>query len=109
MFAPRVLPALSYICRKNNSVQNTLEQFDRIIAEARDLFLKKTKDYGTAWRILRPSSLTDQLFIKAKRIRSIEERGQQQVEDSIATEFIGLINYSVLAILQLIPGWMKKN
>jgi len=62
--------------------------------------LDKTSDYGTAWRILRTSSLTDQLYIKAARIRTIEEKGSQEVEDSVETEFIGLINYSVLAILQ---------
>lgn len=62
--------------------------------------MDKTSDYGTAWRILRTSSLTDQLYIKAARIRNIEEKGIQEVEDSVETEFIGLFNYSVLAILQ---------
>lgn len=67
----------------------------------RELFLKKTADYGTAWRILRPSSITDQLYIKALRIRSIEEKGVQKVEDPVEAEFIGLVNYCVLALIQL--------
>lgn len=83
-------------------MKTTLEQFDTLISEAKDIFLKKTKDYGTAWRILRPSSLTDQLFIKAKRIRSIEEKGTQKVADNIKEDYIGLINYSVMAIIQLV-------
>lgn len=82
-------------------MKTTLQQFDELVAEARDIFVKKTKDYGTAWRILRPSSLTDQLFIKAKRIRSIEEKGNQEVEDSVKEDYLGLINYSVIAMIQL--------
>jgi len=82
-------------------VQQTLQQYDEIIARCKAIFTKKNQDYGTAWRILRPSSLTDQLYIKAKRIRSIEEKQTQKVEDSIESEFIGLINYSVMALIQL--------
>ena len=82
-------------------MEDTLRQYDVIIGKCRELVLKKTKDYGTAWRILRPSSLTDQLYIKAKRIRSIEENGIQKVEDSVDNEYIGLINYSLLALIQL--------
>jgi hypothetical protein len=82
-------------------VQQTLDQFDAILTECRELFLKKTKDYGTAWRILRPTSITDQLLIKARRIRSIEEIGTQKVEDSVEDDYVGLINYSIMAILQL--------
>jgi hypothetical protein len=82
-------------------VQHTLQQFDQIIATCKDIFLKKTQDYGTAWRILRPSSLTDQLYIKAKRIRSIQEMGKQKVEDPVEQEFIGLVNYSIMALLQM--------
>ena len=81
--------------------KKTLKQFDQIMKECATVFIKKTKDYGTSWRILRPSSLTDQLYIKAKRIRSIEEKGQQKVEDSIASDYMGLVNYSILAIIQL--------
>ena len=82
-------------------MKNTLEQFREVADHCRDLFVKKTADYGTAWRILRPSSITDQLYIKALRIRSIEEKGSQQVQDSVESEFVGLINYSVLAMIQL--------
>lgn len=82
-------------------MQQTLQQYDAIIARCKAIFSKKNQDYGTAWRILRPSSLTDQLYIKAKRIRSIEEKQVQKVADSIESEFIGLINYSVMALIQL--------
>lgn len=82
-------------------MQRTLDQFDAILRQCRRLFEQKARDYGTAWRILRPSSLTDQLFIKARRIRSIEEKGQQKVEDSIASDYMGLINYSLMAMIQL--------
>lgn len=80
---------------------DTIQQYNAQIAACRELFLKKTKDYGTAWRILRPSSLTDQLFIKAKRLRSIEEKGMQKVEDDILGEYYGLINYSIMALIQM--------
>lgn len=92
-----------YICTMVQEL-DTLKQFDSIIRECRTLFEKKTRDYGTAWRILRPSSLTDQLFIKAQRIRSVEEKGVQKVEDKIEDEYVGLINYSVLALIQLELG-----
>jgi hypothetical protein len=81
-------------------MDNTLHQFRAVVGRCRDLFLKKTTDYGTAWRILRPSSITDQLYIKALRIRSIEEKGAQKVDEPIEGEFMGLINYSVLALIQ---------
>ena len=80
--------------QNNTSLNETLEQFDRIMAECRSLFAKKTADYGTAWRILRPSSLTDQLYIKAKRIRSIEEKGEQRAWRTVVEDdYIGLVNY----------------
>lgn len=82
-------------------MQKTLKQYDAILDQCRGLFEKKTRDYGTAWRILRPSSLTDQLYIKAKRIRSIEEKGIQKVAEGVESEFVGLVNYSLMAILQL--------
>lgn len=83
----------------------TLQQYDRVVEACRELFLAKQTDYGTSWRILRPSSLTDQLYIKAKRIRSIEERGEQRVQDPVEGEYIGLVNYSILALIQLeLPG-----
>ncbi len=79
----------------------TLNQFNAQIARCRDLFLLKTADYGTAWRVLRPASVTDQLFIKARRIRSIEEKGTQRVEEGIESEFVGLVNYSVIGLMQI--------
>jgi hypothetical protein len=82
-------------------MSKTLLEYNAVIARCKDVFMKKTVDYGTAWRILRPSSLTDQLFIKARRIRRIEESGEQKINDPIEGEFIGLINYSILAIIQL--------
>lgn len=82
-------------------MDQTIRQFRAVVARCRDLFLKKTADYGTAWRILRPASITDQLYIKALRIRSIEEKGAQKVDDPVEDEFVGLVNYSVLALIQL--------
>jgi hypothetical protein len=82
-------------------MEKTVSQFRKVTGHCRSLFINKMKDYGTAWRVLRPTSLTDQLFIKARRIRTIEEIGEQKVGDSVSGEFIGLINYSVLAIIQL--------
>lgn len=82
-------------------MEKTLEQYREVVRRCRDLFLKKTADYGTAWRILRPASVTDQLYIKALRIRSIEEKGEQKVVDSVESEFVGLVNYCVLALIQL--------
>jgi len=81
--------------------KNTSRQFQEVIKKCRDIFEKKTRDYGTAWRILRLSSITDQIFIKAQRIRSIQEKGQQKVEDDIRQEFIGIINYCIIALLQI--------
>ena len=85
-------------------MNKTLEQFREVIGRCRELFEHKTADYGTAWRILRPSSITDQLYIKAMRIRSIEEKGEQKVSDPVEAEFTGLINYSILALVQLEIG-----
>ncbi len=83
---------------------DTNKQFEQVINICRDVFVKKMKDYGTAWRVLRPSSLTDQIFIKAQRIRSIETKKVQKVEEGIAPEFIGIINYSIMALIQLELG-----
>ncbi len=81
-------------------MEHTLQQFDAITAKCRNVFINKTHDYGTSWRILRLSSLTDQLYIKAWRIRSIEEKGVQQVSDSVSDEYLGLVNYSIIALIQ---------
>lgn len=84
---------------------NTEEQFRQIMAECRSLFEKKLHDYGASWRILRPSALTDQLFIKAKRIRSIEIKKEAMIEDGIRSEFIALINYGIIGLIQLDKGF----
>ena len=75
--------------------------YQKIIEGCRDVFCKKTRDYGTAWRILRPSSLTDQIFIKAQRIRTIQETGENRVGESIEGEFSAIINYCIMALIQL--------
>ncbi len=80
---------------------NTSQEFDQVIAVCKTLFLKKTKDYGTAWRILRPSSITDQIFIKAQRIRTLEEKKVSKVGEDITSEYIGIVNYCIIAMLQL--------
>jgi len=80
---------------------NTALEFDQVIAVCKSLFLKKTKDYGTAWRILRPSSITDQIFIKAQRIRTLEEKKVSLVGEDTISEYIGIINYCVIAMMQL--------
>lgn len=85
----------------DESLQHTANQFDQIIAHCRELFSKKTRDYGTAWRILRTPSLTDQIFIKAQRIRTLEEKGQSKVGEGIDDEFVGIINYAVMALIQM--------
>ncbi len=79
----------------------TSTQYDTIIKVCKDLFMKKTRDYGTAWRILRPSSITDQIFIKAQRIRTLEEKKVSKVGDDIKGEYIGIINYCIIAMIQL--------
>ncbi len=82
----------------------TEQEFDKIINQCVDLFVKKMKDYGTAWRVLRTTSLTDQIFIKAQRIRTIEVKGVSKVEEGIASEYIGIINYCAMALIQLEKG-----
>lgn len=85
-------------------MQNTSEQYDKVISLCRNLFEKKMKDYGSAWRILRLPSLTDQIFIKAQRIRSLQENEVRKVEEDEVAEFIGIINYSVIALIQIELG-----
>ncbi len=80
---------------------DTFQAFDVIMLDCRSLFERKTEDYGTAWRIMRTSSLTDQIFIKAKRIRNIQEGKEQRVSDDLPSEFIGIINYGIMALIQL--------
>lgn len=79
----------------------TNHQYDQAIEASASIFFKKTNDYGTAWRVLRPISIIDQIFIKAQRIRTIQELGEQRVGDGIADEFKGIINYAVIGLMQL--------
>ena len=85
-------------------MSNTSQQYDSIIKICRDLYSKKMTDYGSAWRILRLPSLTDQIFIKAQRIRSLQENEIRKVDEDEASEFIGIINYSIMALIQLDKG-----
>ncbi|MHA4894437.1 DUF1599 domain-containing protein [Pedobacter sp. PWIIR3] len=80
---------------------NTSQEYDSVIAVCKALFIKKTSDYGTAWRILRSSSITDQIFIKAQRIRTLEEKKVSKVGEDITSEYIGIVNYCVIAMMQL--------
>ncbi len=88
--------------------QNTEQQFRDVIRECRTLFENKLHDYSASWRILRPSSLTDQLFIKAKRIRSLEIKKESLVGEGIRPEFIGLINYGIIGLIQLDKGYVDE-
>ncbi|MHA7058542.1 DUF1599 domain-containing protein [Aquimarina sp. M1] len=85
-------------------MQDTSTQYDVVITTCRDLFVKKMKDYGSAWRILRLPSLTDQIFIKAQRIRGLQENEVRKVDEGEVSEFIGIINYSLMALIQLEKG-----
>ncbi len=85
-------------------MQRTSNQYDAIITQCRDLFINKMKDYGSAWRILRLPSLTDQIFIKAQRIRQLQENEVQKVDEDEIPEFIGIINYALMALIQLEKG-----
>jgi len=79
----------------------TSAQYDRTIQSCKDIFLKKAADYGTAWRVLRTISIVDQIFIKAQRIRTIQQKGRQKIEEGVAAEFKGIINYAIIGLLQL--------
>jgi hypothetical protein len=80
---------------------NTKEQYDEAIRTCKDIFIKKTSDYGTSWRVLRTISIVDQIFIKAKRIRTIQENQIQKIDDNISSEFKGILNYAVIGLIQL--------
>ena len=82
----------------------TQQQFEQVMANCRELFCKKLHDYGTAWRIMRPESLTDQIFIKADRIRSIQMKGKAMVDEGIVPEFVAIVNYAIIALIQLEHG-----
>lgn len=83
---------------------DTIQQYNAVIEQCKDIFLKKAKDYGTSWRVLRTVSVIDQIFIKALRIRTIQEKKTQKVGDSINSEFIGIVNYGIIGLIQLQLG-----
>lgn len=85
-------------------MHDTIAQFDAALNMCRDLFVKKLKDYGAAWRIMRPKSVTDQIFIKANRIRSLEIKGESKVGEGILPEFIAIVNYGIIGLIQLEKG-----
>ncbi|WP_163714014.1 DUF1599 domain-containing protein [Mangrovibacterium lignilyticum] len=90
-------------------MEKTIQEYSHVIGICEDIFTKKMKDYGTAWRILRPSSLTDQIFIKAQRIRSIEMKGEMKVDEGARSEYIGIINYCIMALIQLEKGISEQD
>ncbi len=116
-FVKTILVYLSFLIRliyakfTQNSfqfMQNTSKQYDSIINTCRSLFNNKMKDYGSAWRILRLPSLTDQIFIKAQRIRSLQQNDVQKIEEDEVSEFIGIINYCIMALIQLEKGVVEQ-
>jgi hypothetical protein len=90
-------------------MNKTNQQFDEVANICRDIFTKKMKDYGTAWRILRPQSVTDQIYIKANRIRSIETKGVSKVDEDIRSELIAIVNYSIIGLIQLELGFSESD
>lgn len=90
-------------------MKDTKQQFEHVIAICRDLFAKKLHDYGAAWRIMRPSSVTDQIFIKANRIRSVEIKGVTLVNEGIRPEFIAIVNYGIIGLIQLEQGYAETD
>jgi hypothetical protein len=91
-------------------MSETSLQYDQVVTGCKDVFIKKASDYGTSWRVLRTISVVDQLFIKAQRIRTIQQKGKQLVDDDISAEFKGIINYGVIGLLQLqLPAQGKEE
>lgn len=89
-------------------MQNTAQQFDEVIGRCRDLFSKKLQDYGAAWRVLRPSSITDQIYIKVNRIRTLQMTEVKMVDEHEEDEFIAIINYSIIGLIQLEKGFSEN-
>ena len=90
-------------------MKDTKQQFEHVIGICRDVFSKKLHDYRAAWRIMRPSSITDQIFIKANRIRSLEVKGVSMINEGIRPEFIGIVNYGIIGLIQLELGYAEKE
>ncbi|GAC1418940.1 MAG: DUF1599 domain-containing protein [Flavisolibacter sp.] len=82
-------------------MEETIRQYGAVQTRCKEIFIKKTKDYGTSWRVLRTISVVDQIYIKAQRIRNIQQTGSQQISDNIESEFIGIINYAIIGLIQL--------
>src|SRR6516165_10595076 len=85
-------------------MDQTTAQYDAAVQSCKDIFLKKTRDYGSSWRVLRAISIADQIFIKAQRIRTIQQKKQQKIADDIRDEFIGMVNYGLIGLVQLALG-----
>ena len=85
---------------KMTATNNTIEQYEKIVSQCKDLYIKKAADYGTSWRVLRPVSIVDQIYIKAWRIRQIQENDTQLIDDPIENEFVGIVNYGIIALIQ---------
>lgn len=90
-------------------MDQTTQQYNHVIGICQDIFTKKMKDYGIAWRILRPSSMTDQIYIKAQRIRSIEQKGVSKIDEGVRSEYIGIVNYCIMALIQLEKGTSETD
>lgn len=90
------------------SMNKTVKQFDAALQTCRNLFVKKLSDYGASWRIMRPCSITDQIYIKAKRIRSLEIKGEAMVDEGILPEFIAIVNYGIIGVIQLKEGFVDE-
>jgi hypothetical protein len=96
------------LTQRYTEMSNTSQEYDKVIAICRQLYINKMKDYGSAWRILRLPSLTDQIFIKAQRIRSLQQNDVRKVDEDESGEFIGIINYSIMALIQLDLGVVEQ-
>jgi len=90
-------------------MDKTSRQYDHVITVCQDIFTKKMMDYGISWRILRPSSMTDQIYIKAQRIRSIEQKGISKIDEGVRSEYIGIVNYCIMALIQLEKGISESD
>ena len=90
-------------------MKDTTQQFEQVMASCRELFAKKLHDYGAAWRIMRPVSVTDQIFIKANRIRSLETKGVSLVGEGIRPEFVAIVNYGIIGLIQLELGYAERD
>ena len=99
----------NFVAYSDEKMKDTRKQFEHVIAICRDLFAKKLHDYGAAWRIMRPSSVTDQIFIKANRIRSLETKGVAMVDEGIRPEFVGIVNYAIIGLIQLELGYAEAS